>query len=69
MGDVVSRWQAVILKLSDGRTVTYTGREQVTDDDFASGVGIVSAHVTGGQDLPDGCKFGPIGEAEAEKAA
>ena len=49
------RCQIVILTLSDGRTVTYTGPEQVDITD--TGYGIVGVKFTEGQPLPPGYAF------------
>ena len=49
--------QAVKLKLTDGREITYSGPIQITEEDVAKGIGVVDATFNIGKELPEGMKW------------
>lgn len=49
--------QAVKLKLTDGREITYSGPIQITQEDVTKGVGVVDATFSEGKELPEGMKW------------
>ncbi len=57
------KMQVIIITLTDGRTATFTGPMQFTEDDIVYVEGIQSYLA----DLPEDCTFGPIFEEEDEE--